>query len=76
MNTKIMINNIPVSLIFEENNSIMEIKVISQLNTLIYTSRINKDNIRVNELVSHSWIPVDQVDRFRNELEKHIIENI
>jgi hypothetical protein len=76
MNIKIKINDIVADVFFEDKNSIMYTKVISNINTIIYSSRINRNNDIIAEEVNLAYIELEQIELFKKQLEIKIIESL
>lgn len=72
----ISINGFQCNLIFEENSNIISIRILSQLNTSIYHSKINQLNELIAESYSHAYFTKKELDELRTKIENIIINNI
>ena len=73
---KIKINNTNFLLYFNESNGILTTKLLSEINSVIYDSKINQLNELIAESYSHSYFTKKDLDELRTKIENIIIENI
>ena len=73
---KIKINDTNFLLYFNESNGVLTTKLLSEINSVIYDSKINQLNELISESYSHSYFTKKELDELRTKIEEAIIENI
>jgi hypothetical protein len=73
---RIKINDIHCYLYYLEDTGILTTKIVSEFNSLIYKSKINSQNILIDEEYSQAYILDNEIFKLRNMVEQIIIENI
>jgi hypothetical protein len=73
---RIKINDIPCYLYYNEDTGILTTKILSEFNSLIYKSIIDKNNSIIEEILNLAYVEQAQLLKLREMVEQKIIEDI